>query len=531
MAKDRAFGGIHSFMKKIAAENRKVPGPVVLLIWDGFGFSKHTYGNAVRDAKMPTWHKLQKAYPNSLLRADAEAVGLTPGEAGNSEAGHATIGAGRPVLSDKVLINRAIDNYTFDNNPAFLHAAAHVVRRGSALHLMGLLTNRQSGHASFQQIEALVKWAMRLKLQKVNLHVFTDGRDTAPFHAAKLISDLERILPPSIRIATICGRFYAMDRDRNWNRTALAYHAVVHGEGLVARSSLEAVEAAYARGESDEFILPTTISGTQGVINDHDAVIFWNLRSDRARQLIKPFIEPDFERREKHAFKRKRKLRDLFFVTMTEFGRQIDGAVAAFPHQPLSGTVVEALRSLKQIYISESEKYSQVTYFMNGGSDRPRFGEERLRIPSAKISSFDRMPVMRAPQVARAIVNSVNKGYDFVCANFANPDMVGHTGNYQATKLACEAVDAVLEPIVKAVRKKRGALLITSDHGNAEEVVDVHGGLDTHHNANPVPFLVAIDVLKSAKARSGSLADVAPTVLYLLGVEAPKEMKGHNLLK
>ena len=502
----------------------------MLLIWDGFGYSKHTYGNAVRDARMPLWRKLEKNYANSLLRADAEAVGLTPHEAGNSEAGHTTIGAGRAVPSDKVMVNHAIADRTFDNNPAFLHAAAHVIRRGSTLHLMGLLTNRQSGHASFAHLEALVKWAARLKLPSVNLHVFTDGRDTAPFHATKLLSDLERLLPPSMRIVTVCGRFYAMDRDRNWSRTALAYNALTHGEGLVARTPLEAVEAAYARGESDEFILPTVVSGTAGTIGDHDAVVFWNLRSDRARQLIKPFIEKDFEKREKKSFRRKRKLHDLFFVTMTEFGRQIDGAVAAFPHHPLSGTLVEALRSMRQIYIAESEKYSQVTYFMNGGSDTPRYGEERLRIPSIKANSFDKFPAMRAPQIARAVAKAVNGGYDFVCANFANPDMVGHTGNYQATKLACEAVDASLEPIWKAVRKMHGSLLVTSDHGNAEEVADSRGGLDTHHNANPVPFLYASDALRKRTSRNGSLADVAPTVLDLLGVDKPKEMKGKGLL-
>lgn len=504
---------------------------MVLLIWDGFGFSKHTYGNAVRDARMPLWHKLQKNYATSLLRADAEAVGLTAHEAGNSEAGHATIGAGRAVLSDKVLVNRAIEDRVFDNNPAFLHAAAHVIRRGSTLHLMGLLTNRQSGHAAFTHIEALVKWAVRLRLPSVNLHIFTDGRDTAPFHASKLLSDLESLMPPSMRIATVCGRFYAMDRDRNWNRTALAYDALTRGEGLVARTPLEAIEAAYARGESDEFILPTIIGNTKGAIGDKDAVIFWNLRSDRARQLVKPFIEGDFEKKEKKTFKRKKKLRDLCFVTMTEFGRQIDGAVAAFPHHSLSGTMVEALRSMRQIYISESEKYSQVTYFMNGGSDTPRYGEERLRIPSAKISSFDKKPVMRAPQIARAVAKYVNRGYDFVCANFANPDMVGHTGNYQATRLACEAVDAALEPIWKAVRKNKGVLLVTSDHGNAEEVVDSHGALDTHHNANPVPFLFASDAMAGAKVRNGSLADVAPTILSLMDIKKPEEMKGRSLLK
>lgn len=511
-----------------------VKGPVVLLIWDGFGLSDHIPGNAIKAARMPLWHKLTQTYPFTKLKADGDAVGLPTGETGNSEAGHATIGAGRPLPSDKIVINRAIKNNTFQENPAFLRAAAHVIRTGGTLHLMGMLTNRQSGHAAFGQMEALVDFAAGLKLPQVALHLFTDGRDTAPYHAIKLLGDLERRLPLNFKIASISGRFYAMDRDRNWERTALAYHALTRGEGIMASSAADAIEQAYARGESDEFIIPTVISPDQKtvtIMKDHDAVIFWNLRSDRARQLVKPFIEHDFEKAEKGAFRRRRHVQDLCFVTMTEFGTRIDGAIPAFTHHEATGTIVEALRTHPQTYIAESEKYAQVTYFMNGGTDAPRFGEARIRIPSPKAASFDRTPRMRAPEISRQIVSSIKKGSGFICANFSNADMIGHTGNFTATVAACEALDVALAPIWKAVREHKGVLMVTADHGNAEEVIDSHGARDTHHNANPVPFLMAGPGLSNLKLRQGTLADVAPTILALSGVAIPKEMTGKKLFK
>jgi 2,3-bisphosphoglycerate-independent phosphoglycerate mutase len=507
-------------------------GPAVLLIWDGFGIAKNRFGNAVLAAKMPVWHNLWNEYPHCLLKADGEAVGLPHGETGNSEAGHTTIGAGEAVKSDKVKINEAIRKGQFENNQAFVKAALHALRHKSTLHLMGLLTNHQSGHADFSHISALIDFAKHLNLPKVCLHVFTDGRDTSPFHAAKLIMDLEKRLTPQMRIATVVGRFYAMDRDRNWERTALAYNLMTRGMGLVADSAIKAVEQAYGRGESDEFILPTVIASPgekPETIGNKDAVIFWNLRSDRARQMIKPFIQHDFESHNLRAFRRHKICHDLYFATMTEFGKQIDGAIAAFPHQGVSGTIVEALRSHRQIYIAESEKYSQVTYFLNGGYDAPRFGEERIRIPSIRTSSFEHYPKMRAGEIGRAVVKAVRAKFDFVCANFANADMVGHTGNFAATVKACEEMDEPLGKIWKAVQKAKGHLFITADHGNAEQLFGAHGERDTHHNPNPVPFLAAGPV-KSFKIKNGTLADVAPTVLGTLCVRVPNEMKGHNLL-
>ncbi len=507
-------------------------GPAVLLIWDGFGISKSRVGNAVSAAKMPVWHDLWNQFPHCLLKADSEAVGLPKGETGNSEAGHTAIGAGCAIKSDKVKINNAIHKGLFENNQAFVKAALHAMRHRSTLHLMGLLTNHQSGHADFGHILALVDFAKHLNLSKVCLHLFTDGRDTSPFHAAKLVMDLEKHLTPQMRIASIVGRFYAMDRDRNWERTALAYNLMTRGMGLIADSPIKAIEQAYGRGESDEFILPTIITppGEKPcVIGSKDAVIFWNLRSDRARQMIKPFIQKDFEKRNVRAFHRKKICHDLYFATMTEFGKQIDGAIAAFPHQGISGTIVEALRSYRQIYIAESEKYSQVTYFLNGGFDAPRFGEERVRIPSVRTASFEHYPRMRAMEIGREVINSIHKKFDFICANFANADMVGHTGNFAATVKACEEMDEPLGKIWKAVEKMGGHLFVTADHGNAEQLFGAHGERDTHHNPNPVPFLAA-GPTKSGKMRNGTLADVAPTVLASLCVRTPVEMKGHNLL-
>ena len=507
--------------------------PVVLLIWDGFGVSKNKFGNAVMAAKMPNWHTLLSNHPHTLLKADGEAVGLPANETGNSEVGHTAIGAGRPVKSDKIKINQAIGSKHFEDNPALVQAALHALRKGSTLHLMGLLTNHQSGHADFGHISALIDFAKHLKLPKVAFHIFTDGRDTAPFHATKLLVELERRLTPQMRIATVMGRFYAMDRDRNWQRTALAYNAMTNSEGVVCDSAVNAIEHAYTRGESDEFILPTIVippGGQPIAVRNNDAVFFWNLRSDRARQMVKPFIQHEFEKRNAHAFKRHVIRRDLYFATMTEFGKQIDSAVAAFPHQPISGTIVEALRTERQIYIAESEKYAQVTYFLNGGSDAPRFGEERVRIQSIRTASFENYPQMRANEIAHSVIKAVQGKYNFICANFANPDMVGHTGNLSATVKACEALDDPLGKIWKAVQKAGGSLFVTADHGNAEQLFGPHGDLDTHHNPNPVPFLAAVPGKANIKLRTGTLADVAPTILANMCIKPTDEMKGRNLL-
>lgn len=508
-------------------------GPLVLLVWDGFGESPAKEGNAELLARMPTWRKLLAAYPKTQLDADGEAVGLPPGQPGNSEAGHATIGAGRPVESDQVVIDRDIRRHQFENNPALLQAAAHCIRHKSTLHMMGLLTNGRSGHASPKHVQALVKFAVGMRLPRISLHLFTDGRDTPPFHAAHLAAELEKQLPPNVNIASIMGRFYAMDRNKFWERTALAYGALVGGRGAIANSPVQAVTQAYNRGESDEFITPTVIcrdGGCVAPVMDHDGVIFWNLRTDRARQLTKPFVMRDFELNEPAAFRRQAVRKDLCFVTLTEFGKDLDSVVAAYPHREVPGTIVEALRSKRQLYAAESEKFSQVTYFLNGGTDRPRFGEERIRVPSPRVARYDHAPKMRSAELARRIAAALDGEYDFVLANFANADMVGHTGNLAAGIEACEALDAALAVIWEKVQGRHGALIVTSDHGNIEHMLSPHGGADTEHNMSPVPFLLACRQVKDRRLRRGTLADVAPTVLKLMGIDKPKEMTGKSLI-
>jgi 2,3-bisphosphoglycerate-independent phosphoglycerate mutase len=512
---------------------RRSKGPVVTLVWDGFGVSSRVQGNPILEAQMPVWDHLKKTFPNTLLRTDGIDVGLPKTQPGNSEAGHATIGAGRAVESDQVRIDRAIRDGSFEDNPALLKAAAHCIRNKSTLHLMGLLTNARSGHASPKHLQALLAFASRLRLPRIALHLFTDGRDTQPFYATHLVAELEKSLPKNVVIATIMGRFYAMDRNRFWERTSLAYEALTSGEGVMAESPPQAITHAYNRGESDEFVTPTVIcrNGTcVAPILDADAVIFWNLRSDRARQLTKPFVMREFETCEVNAVKRHAIRKNLCFVTLTEFGKDLDSVIPAFPNREVPGTIVEALRYMRQLYAAESEKFSQVTYFLNGGYDRPRFNEERLRVPSPRVVRYDRTPRMRADELAKRLVAALDGGYDFVLANFCNADMVAHTGNEQAAIKACEALDDTLGVIWKTVQRLHGTLLVTADHGNIEQMRGAHGGVDTEHNPHPVPFLVAGSAVRGRKIRRGTLADVAPTAMWLLGVEKPREMTGRHLL-
>jgi len=522
-------------MAKTRTLIRSSRGPVVILVWDGFGITKKKEGNAEVAAKMPVWHKLCETYPNSLLRADGVDVGLPPSQPGNSEAGHATIGAGRAVESDQVVIDRAIADHSFENNPALLRAAVHCIRNKSTLHLMGLLTNGKSGHASPKHVAALLKFAAGLSLPRIALHLFTDGRDTPPFHAAHLMSELEKRLPPQCVVASIMGRFYAMDRNKFWERTEMAYKALVEGHGISAESSVQAITQAYTRGESDEFITPTVIcqKGTcVAPISDHDAVIFWNLRSDRARQLTKPFVMRDFEVHEPHAFRRHVIRKDLAYITLTEFGTDLDSVVAAFPHREVHGTIVEAMRTHRQLYAAESEKFSMVTYFLNGGYDRPRYGEDRIRIPSPRVARYDHTPRMRVDELAKRVTAALRgDAYDLAIVNFANADMVGHSGNLKAAIKACEALDDALGVIWKTVSALKGTLIVTADHGNVEQMISPHGGADTEHNPDPVPFLVAGLAAKGRRASTGTLAGVAPTALDLLGIEAPSEMTGRTLLR
>ncbi|MFA6429576.1 MAG: 2,3-bisphosphoglycerate-independent phosphoglycerate mutase [Patescibacteria group bacterium] len=512
---------------------RLSPGPVVLVVWDGFGISDQKEGNPTLKAKMPVWQALQKKYLFTTAHADGEYVGLPKGRPGNSEAGHATMGAGRPVPSDVARIMRAIDDESFFENPALLKAVAHTLRERSTLHLAGLLTAERSGHASFKHLLALLEFVERMHVPRVALHLFTDGRDTHMYQAVPLLQELQKHLPKNVVIASLIGRFYAMDRNHFWERTSLAYHLIVHGDGVMAEDPIAALTDAYARGESDEFLVPTILCKNRtcvAPVQNNDAIIFWNLRSDRARQLIKPFVMPHFESREIGAFHRREIRQNLFVTTLTEFGKELDHTVPAFPHRQITNTLVESLRYHRQLYIAESEKFSQVTYFFNGGSDRPQFGEERIRIPSYHLARYSDAPEMRAPELAHRVARAVDDGFDFICVNFANADMVGHTGDFASGVKTCEALDSALGVIWKKVHEHKGTVLLVGDHGNIEQMRLSHGGLDTEHNPHPVPFLVAGQIAGRHHVRGGSLADVAPTVLALLGLPKPAEMTGHSLL-
>ena len=520
-------------MKKTSKQIEKKIGLVVLVIWDGFGVAKKHLGDATQIARMPVWHRLCRTHVHSLLKASGKWVGLPETHPGNSEAGHETIGAGRVVPGDILTINETIKDKSFYKNPGFLEAVKQVKKNKSVLHLIGLLTEDKSGHASPKHIRALIEMAKQQKVRRVALHIFTDGRDTSPLDAEQLIAHLESELPPNFVIASVMGRFYAMDRNRRWGRTLLAYNAITHGEGVRADSASHAIAQAYNRGETDEFVLPTVICEKDvcvAPVRDNDAVIFWNLRSDRARQMLKPFVEPHFEKLQPEAPKRHAIVKHLYFVTLTEFGKGLDSVVSAFPHHELRDTLLETLRHKKQLYAAESEKFSMVTYFMNGGYDAPKFGEHRLRVESPYVTNYKDRPEMSAKKLTERLLKRIPK-HDFITVNYANADMVAHTGDLAATIKACETLDEMLGQIWKSVKENQGTLIVTADHGNAEELKTSYGGKDTEHNPNPVPFLMAGAGARGKKAENGSLIDIAPTILSLFEITPPKIMMGKNLLK
>ncbi len=504
---------------------------VVLIILDGWGIAKPGKGNAVTLAKTPVMDNLVKNCPNTLLTAHGAKVGLPRNQDGNSEAGHMNLGAGRIAEQDAVYISKEIKNGTFFKNAAFLAAIKHIKKNKSKIHLMGLLSDNQSAHVEPEHLRALLDLLRRHQVEKIFLHLFTDGRDSARFSGLELILALEReLLWPKELIATVQGRFYAMDRKKKWERLEKAYDLMVLAKGERAKSPQAAITRAYNRGETDEFIKPAVMfrkGKPIATIDDHDAVIFFNLRSDRARQLSKVFVQAKFE-----GFKRKKLLKDLIFVTMTDFGPDLDSILTAFPSCDLTHTLPFAVDGFKQLYIAESEKYSHITYFFNGGYANPVAGEERIRVPSPDVISYDEKPEMSAGQIVGIVLDKINNdGYNFAAVNFANPDMVGHTGNLKAGIKAVEAVDKCTGKVIEAVLKRGGTAVVTADHGNIEEMINLKTGeIDTKHSTNPVPFIIVGKDFKNKKLKSGGiLADVAPTILKIIGLPKPKEMTGDAL--
>lgn len=512
--------------------------PVVLLILDGFGLGDVKLpGNAVTSATAPNIFSYFKKYPNSKLKAHGRDVGLFPGQEGNSEAGHFNIGAGRIVKQDLVRISEAIKDGTFYKNEAFLHAIREVLAKHSTLHIMGLLTNGQSAHAHPEHLFALLELARRHKVPKVVLHLCTDGRDSSPHSAIMHLRRLKKFLFPHETIATVTGRFYGMDRNKIWNRTEVFYRAVVDGKGeATAESAEEAITAGYNRGETDEYLVPTVITKHGqpiATIQNNDAVIYFNARSDRARQITKALVQPDFNKRNPGAFRRHHLPHPLCFVAMTDFGPDLPGVLTAFPSPDVvNGLVASIDHRYRHLYISETEKYAHVTYFFNGGYSDAINGETRELIPSGDTYSYADKPAMQSAAVGRRVVECVQKNlFDFITVNFPNADMVGHTGDWRAACRGIKAMDKEVAKIVKVVLKKQGAVIITADHGNAEKMyTGKTGAMETEHSTAPVPFMIICDKLRKLKAENGRLADIAPTILTLLSIPKPKEMTGKTLL-
>jgi 2,3-bisphosphoglycerate-independent phosphoglycerate mutase len=515
------------------------PRPIVLVVLDGFGVGRNPASDAIAAAPMPAWRGLLARWPHATLGASEEAVGLPPGQMGNSEVGHLNLGAGRPVLQDLPRIDAAIADRSFFERPALIAACDRASQASGRLHIVSLV-GPGGVHANDRHLVALAELAARRGVPSVRLHALLDGRDTPPRSAIGFVEDLERRLAaahPDARIATVGGRYYAMDRDKRWERTALGYEAILHGVGERAGSAIEAIERAYARGENDEFVRPTVIDGVDGLVRDGDPIIIANFRADRARQLAHALVDVDFT-----AFDRERagpRPRDLFVVTMTEYEAGLAVAVAFPPEEVRSLAHAVSDAGWRQFHVAETEKYAHVTYFFNGGREAPLPGEDRELIPSPKVATYDLAPAMSAAGVADALVRAIDSGgYDFIVANFANPDMVGHTGVWEATVSALTTIDGCIARVVASLERLDASdptgpgslLIITADHGNAEEMRDADGHPVTAHSLNPVPIVAVGRAVEGRRLHDGVLADVAPTIVELAGLARWDGMTGRSLL-
>ncbi|WP_124728345.1 2,3-bisphosphoglycerate-independent phosphoglycerate mutase [Staphylospora marina] len=504
--------------------------PVLLCILDGFALREETEGNAVAQAKKPNFDRYWNRFPHTTLQASGEAVGLPDGQMGNSEVGHLNIGAGRIVYQDLTRITKSIKDGEFFGNEVLLGAVRHAKERGSSLHLMGLLSDG-GVHSHIAHLFALLELARREGLDRVYVHAFLDGRDTAPDSAPGYLEDLLARMKElgTGKLATVHGRYYAMDRDRRWDRTEKSYRAMVLGEGIRTEDALTAVRESHESGTFDEFVLPTVITEhgqPVTTIRSDDAIIFFNFRPDRAIQLSQALSNPDFDGFDRGPEQPRR----LHYVCMTHYSETVRGEIA-FPSVDLVNTFGEVVsrHGLKQLRIAETEKYPHVTFFFSGGREATFPGEERILIASPKVPTYDLKPEMSAYEVTDALLKEIEADkHDAIILNFANPDMVGHSGKLEPTIRAVEAVDECLGRIVDLVLEKGGVAVITADHGNADMVIDEQGRPHTAHTTFPVPLIVTDE---SVKLRDGGiLADISPTLLHLLGVEKPEEMNGQSLI-
>lgn len=540
---------------------------VLLVVLDGWGLSAPGPGNAVSLANTVNINRFWASYPHTQLSASGEAVGLPKGEVGNTETGHLNLGAGHIVYQDLQRINLNIADGAFFQNETLIEAVGHAKENNSNLHYMGLI-GAGGVHSNIEHLYALIEIAKRQNFNRLYLHLFTDGRDSPPNTAKIYISQLRSVIAKEGvgQIASVMGRYWAMDRDLRWDRTAKAYFALTKGIGHLVKTPEEAIDMSYSEGKTDEFIEPSIITTADGKmlprIADNDSVVFFNFRIDRPRQLSRAFvfddltanITPDFDPYQvrytkthlpinqpvaQTLFERGPKLKNLHFVTMTEYSKPITaaGAKVAFPPEtvkmPLGRVISEA--GLRQLRVSESEKERFVTYYFNGQQEAPFDGEDRIIVPSPKVATYDLKPEMSAKEITDTVLLKLKDmgDYKFILINYANPDMVGHTGNIGATAKACEVVDECLEKLSSWILAYGGTLLITADHGNAEQMIDPQSGqIETEHNSNPVPFIaVSKDLIgKSQVLTSGILADIAPTILKILGIGVPDSMTGRNLL-
>ena len=505
--------------------------PNLLMILDGYGVGPESPGNAICLANKKSIDALFAKYPNTMIGASGMDVGLPEGQMGNSEVGHLNIGAGRIVYQELTKITKEIKDGLFFHNVALETAMDHALSNGSALHLIGLVSDG-GVHSHITHLYALIDMAKQKGLEKIYIHALLDGRDVPPQSAGVYLEMLEDYLEKAGvgRIVLISGRYYGMDRDSRWDRVRKIYDAMTLGIGEQAESAAAALEISYEKGDTDEFVLPTLIRGHNGeitTVQDNDSIIMFNFRPDRAREITRSFVDPKF-----NGFDRTKIISNLCYVCMTQYDAEMPGVLVAFPPQSLKNTLGEYLSSLdlKQLRIAETEKYAHVTFFLNGGVEAPNNAEDRILIPSPKVATYDLQPEMSAFLITEKVIEMIKEDYyDVIILNFANPDMVGHTGVLEAAIKAIEALDQCVPRIVDAVLKMGGQVIITADHGNADCMLSEEGDVLTAQSLNPVPFLV-ISQEPVTLLEGGILADVAPTLLDLMGIEKPAEMTGRSLL-
>ncbi len=500
--------------------------PVSLIILDGFGYTPEEKGNAVVSAKTPNIDKYFAQYPHNLVRCSGMDVGLPNGQMGNSEVGHTNIGAGRIVYQELTRITKSIEDGDFFQNEALLNAVENCKKNDSALHIMGLLSDG-GVHSHNTHLYGLLELAKKNNLSKVYVHCFLDGRDVPPTSGADYVEELDNKMKEIGvgKIATVMGRFYAMDRDNRWERVSKAYSAIALGEGEKCDDAVTAVKTSYKNDVTDEFVVPTIVTGTEPV-KENDSIVFFNFRPDRAREITRTFVDTAFEGFERKYF-------PVYYVCFTQYDATMPNVEIAFKPTSLENTFGEYIskNGLKQLRIAETEKYAHVTFFFNGGVEKESDGEDRALIASPKVATYDLKPEMSAYEVADECVKRINSDkYDVVVLNFANCDMVGHTGVFEAAVSAVEAVDTCLGKVIDAILAKGGCALVTADHGNAEQMLDQDGNVQTAHSTNPVPMIL-IGAEGKDLVPEGKLADIAPTMLELLEIEKPAEMTGESMLK